>query len=137
MESPPIPPPIYHNRRIADDLQIEPGEKDRQARLYWIWRRAVLYQAHYRCQRCGTQTEELTAHHVRPWATYPALRFKRTNGMALCRPCHSYVEAMIAEGAPMEPWYWDLVDWLEAQDATIARDRLRDVLGAGVEHWRE
>jgi thymidylate synthase (FAD) len=50
----------------------------------------------YRCVRCSTPKggpRSLHAHHVRPWAGNPALRFDDDNAVTLCRPCHSWVHS--------------------------------------------
>lgn len=51
------------------------------------WRRAVLSRDGHACQQCGA-TEALRAHHVKPWADYPDLRYELANGLTLCDLCH-------------------------------------------------
>lgn len=41
----------------------------------------------HKCTQCGSK-DELHAHHVKPWAKYPKLRYVITNGLTLCRKCH-------------------------------------------------
>lgn len=53
------------------------------------WRKGVLARAGYRCQRCNA-TDDLQAHHIKPWAKYPELRRDPANGIALCRSCHKH-----------------------------------------------
>src|SRR5919197_6687562 len=68
-----------------------PWERFRDPR-YLEWRAAVLERDGYRCQRCGRQCKKyergLAAHHIKPYAEYPELRYEITNGMTLCRQCH-------------------------------------------------
>ena len=57
------------------------------------WRRQVFYRDKYTCTMCRYSPIEsnfLRAHHVRPWATYPALRIDISNGRTLCRICHDF-----------------------------------------------
>lgn len=39
------------------------------------------------CVRCGA-TKYLHAHHIKPKADFPELRYELSNGMTLCEPCH-------------------------------------------------
>jgi hypothetical protein len=53
--------------------------------------RAVYARDGYRCTSCGagkTGPRSLHAHHVKPWAEYPELRFEIENLVTLCRDCH-------------------------------------------------
>lgn len=50
----------------------------------------------FRCRRCGapkTKPKSLHAHHIKPWAGNPELRFNESNAVTLCRPCHSWVHS--------------------------------------------
>lgn len=55
---------------------------------HFTWRSAVLRRDGRACQRCGA-TNKLHAHHIKPWATYPELRYVVENGITLCQACHS------------------------------------------------
>jgi len=59
---------------------------------YLAWRRAVLERDGYICQQCGRQCKQrergLAAHHIKPYADYPELRYEVSNGLTLCRQCH-------------------------------------------------
>lgn len=65
------------------------GSKVRNPRgfKYGKWREAVLLRDERKCKRCGT-TKKLHAHHIKPWATHPDLRFTVSNGIILCLDCH-------------------------------------------------
>jgi 5-methylcytosine-specific restriction endonuclease McrA len=52
------------------------------------WRLMVLRKDNYTCQMCGVKGGYLEAHHIKPFAYFPELRFAITNGMTLCKPCH-------------------------------------------------
>jgi hypothetical protein len=56
---------------------------------YKAWRVAVFARDGYSCQRCGdARGGNLHAHHVKPFATHPELRFDVANGLTLCELCH-------------------------------------------------
>ena len=79
---------------------FQKGEKhprykgNRQARAgasqyqYKKWHKDVLQLCNYTCQQCGKRGGRLEAHHVKPWALNPELRFDAANGIALCEDCH-------------------------------------------------
>jgi len=55
------------------------------------WRRRVYARDQCTCQKCGLQPNkprQLNAHHIKPWADYPELRFEVSNGVTLCVACH-------------------------------------------------
>jgi 5-methylcytosine-specific restriction endonuclease McrA len=60
--------------------------------LYVAWRTAVLERDGYSCQwchrRCKKYEKGLAAHHIKPYAAHPELRYEVANGMTLCRQCH-------------------------------------------------
>lgn len=59
---------------------------------YIAWRNSVLERDSYTCQDCGRVCKKhekgLAAHHVKPYAKFPRLRFDVDNGLTLCRECH-------------------------------------------------
>jgi 5-methylcytosine-specific restriction endonuclease McrA len=54
------------------------------------WKKAVIERDGGRCRKCGA-TDDIHAHHVKPWADFPKLRFALSNGIAICVDCHSRV----------------------------------------------
>jgi hypothetical protein len=52
------------------------------------WRQSVFEKDNYTCVACGCRGK-LQAHHIKPWAEYPTLRYEVSNGVTLCPQCHS------------------------------------------------
>lgn len=52
------------------------------------WRASVFRRDGYKCAVCGN-TKFLHAHHIIPWAKDPDRRFELSNGITLCKYCHS------------------------------------------------
>lgn len=69
---------------------------------YLAWRRVVLERDGYICQQCGRQCKKyergLAAHHIKPYAKFPELRYEISNGLTLCRQCHMHLH-----GKPLAP----------------------------------
>ena len=56
---------------------------------YKAWRKAVFERDKYKCVWCRKSApRELNADHIKPFASFPELRFAIDNGRTLCRPCH-------------------------------------------------
>ena len=62
--------------------------RDRTAPEYKLWRNAVFERDKYTCRKCGKRGAPLNAHHVKPWAFFPELRYDAGNGITLCVECH-------------------------------------------------
>ncbi len=59
----------------------------RQSPEYREWRIAVLKRDNFQCLWCK-RTDNLEAHHIYSFASFPELRFDIKNGLTLCRSCH-------------------------------------------------
>lgn len=65
--------------------------RNRQTKEYKNWREKVFKRDNYTCKKCGKRGVEIQAHHVKPWALYPALRYEVNNGITLCNECHKEI----------------------------------------------
>lgn len=63
----------------------------RRTAAYQKWRKAVFERDNYTCQICGQVGGRLNAHHVKPFAEFPAFRLDVSNGSTLCESCHRNV----------------------------------------------
>lgn len=54
---------------------------------YVDWRRAVFIRDNRKCVWCGS-SKSIEADHIKPFSTYPELRFDINNGRTLCHECH-------------------------------------------------
>ncbi len=53
------------------------------------WRLGVFKRDGFKCTSCGYDKGKiLQAHHIKPFSSYPKLRFLLDNGTTLCKPCH-------------------------------------------------
>lgn len=54
-----------------------------------LWRKLVFTRDDFTCQACGEREGKYKeAHHIKPWAKFPLLRFVVDNGVTLCNDCH-------------------------------------------------
>jgi HNH endonuclease len=62
------------------------GHEDRRR---WAQLRREVFKRHgHRCMRCGSVDSELQVDHVKPWRSFPDLRYDVNNLQVLCRTCH-------------------------------------------------
>lgn len=69
-------------------------ERIRKSKIYKDWRISVFKRDNFKCQNCGYTGNKLEAHHVKPFALYPELRFDIDNGKTLCKECHDLEETI-------------------------------------------
>lgn len=71
------------------DGKLAERRDQRFSRDYKRWRFDVFARDHFTCCQCGdNRGGNLVAHHIKPFADYPELRFDVSNGMTLCKTCH-------------------------------------------------
>lgn len=82
--------PITGDVEVTDrKFSWEKTDKDyRHSTQYVLWRVAVFERDHYTCLDCGQVGGNLEAHHIKPFNTFPDLRYVADNGITLCQKCH-------------------------------------------------
>lgn len=73
--------------------KVEENQKIRNGKEIRSWRKSVFERDGFTCQKCGKKRTEdnrirLDAHHIKPFAKFPDLRFDVNNGLTLCGECH-------------------------------------------------
>lgn len=53
------------------------------------WRMSVFRRDDFTCACCGVRGKPLEAHHIQNFSSNPELRFDTTNGITMCKNCHS------------------------------------------------
>jgi len=65
-------------------------DKLRMSAEYNEWRKEILKRDNYTCQECNKYGgHDLEVHHIVPFAINKNLRLESTNGITLCKKCHS------------------------------------------------
>lgn len=78
-------------RRFKKKIDAERNGRGRQCKEYIEWRHKVFERDQYTCMICGQVGGRLNAHHIKPYAYYPELRYRTNNGVTLCESCHRKV----------------------------------------------
>lgn len=77
----------------------DPNKKKHRGNLHAKWQNAVISRDNGVCQDCGATNIELHAHHIKPYKSFPDLRYDVSNGITLCYKCHWSVHAAQNEKA--------------------------------------
>lgn len=77
-----------HMWRGGPDLERRRWNKTPEGRA---WTQAVKEAADQKCEHCSATTD-LHAHHVKSFRDFPELRVEVSNGLCLCRSCHTKEE---------------------------------------------
>ena len=69
------------------------NERIRKSLKFRLWREVIFRRDNYICVLCEARSGNgkaviLHPDHIKPFALYPSLRFKLTNGRTLCIDCH-------------------------------------------------
>jgi len=60
----------------------------RSSSAFKEWRESIFCRDNFTCCSCGKRGGELHPHHIKSFAEFPELRFEKSNGQTLCKPCH-------------------------------------------------
>lgn len=86
-----------HNLNWKDGISKE-NQKLRTSIQYYEWRARVLVKADFKCEICNKENSR-NAHHIKPFALYPDIRFDVNNGQCLCEDCHNKTKRRIQNGS--------------------------------------
>lgn len=74
------------------------NEKIRKSIEYRLWRECIFKRDNYTCTCCKEKEKvsgRLEAHHIKPFAQFPELRFAIDNGQTLCKECHKKTDTYL------------------------------------------
>ena len=75
--------PNWQGGKTPKNLRIRNSIKFKE------WRSEVFRRDRWVCQKCENKNgSKINAHHIKPFARYPELRFEIKNGITLCIECH-------------------------------------------------
>ncbi len=67
--------------------------RDYRDPIYKAWRQSVKKRDGYKCRWPNCKSKyRLHCHHIKTWASIPALRYNINNGITLCRKHHDYIK---------------------------------------------
>src|SRR3990167_1587936 len=75
------------------ELYTSRNQLGRRSHEILKWKLAVFNRDSFICQECGFSSDGtgLHAHHFKPWADFPELRYEVSNGQTLCEVCHAII----------------------------------------------
>lgn len=90
---------------VAFSGEANPQYLDGRSEVKWVrsskrmkkWRRAVWERDNYMCAICGCRCVKPHAHHKKPVALYPELKYDVDNGITLCPGCHRKLHSSSSE----------------------------------------
>ena len=75
------------------------GGRSKRDGKHGLWAERVITRDGAKCRTCGAHGVELHAHHVLGWKEHPELRYRVSNGLTLCAPCHWAIHSASNENA--------------------------------------
>lgn len=76
-------------KRYRKECKSPISRQIRTSEQYKIWAKTIKQRDNYTYQKCNKRGNgELHAHHIKPFASYPELRFDINNGITYCKACH-------------------------------------------------
>lgn len=63
-------------------------QTDYRSKRYRDFRKSVLDRDSWACRDCDATRVQFHVHHLKSWGPYPKLRYRKSNGLTLCVPCH-------------------------------------------------
>lgn len=104
--------PMYGRKGAANHNYVDGSSPERQrtySQFEWKQLLLVIYRRdEFKCQRCkigNVKGHKLIAHHIKPWAGFPAFRRDPDNLVTLCTPCHRWVHS---KNNILKEWLYDL-----------------------------
>lgn len=92
--------PAHHNWKGGHSRTER--NADMQRSDYRRWRSSVFSRDGYSCAVCKRVGGHLNAHHIRPYAKFPELRYEVSNGISLCVVCHKEAHKALRLGESMK-----------------------------------
>ena len=82
----------YNNDRAIseEDRKLKIENRKITSQEYRNWRTDIFEIGGYTCDKCGDSTGgNLVAHHLESWGSNKELRYSVSNGVCLCKNCHT------------------------------------------------
>jgi DNA-binding CsgD family transcriptional regulator len=67
---------------------------ERNRTKYKNWRKKCLVRDDFTCQACGKNGGKLNVHHINNFSEFKEFRYKPSNGITLCKECHTKFHSM-------------------------------------------
>ena len=91
-----------YEKSVRKRLLLKCISVKRKGYKYNAWSASVKERDGYKCQHCGIEDRiKLQSHHIIPWEDDIELRFEISNGLTLCRVCHTKEDRRIK---PIKVW---------------------------------
>lgn len=81
--------------------EIEEATEARNSWEYIKWRDQVYERDGYACVMCGSK-DYIEVHHKKDFVEFPELRYELSNGITLCKQCHSKIHNSVNQKKPSD-----------------------------------